>query len=176
MKFHYLGKTTFNNRNTVCGRPVHEESWPNDLRNRGCVEASTVVEEVEKVTCESCSTILEHDGIPTPTMTESPDLWKFWNETSPKVGEWSRHGDVNFLCTCWAFPEQYDAYRHKRQIGYVRLRHGRLTADYLNVKERKEIFHHKFDDEYSRFLDEETRECYMTKIGEILIVEDRKNS
>ena len=32
--------------------------------------------------------------------------------------------------TCWACPEQYDAYIGSRQIGYLRLRHGFFSVEY----------------------------------------------
>lgn len=32
--------------------------------------------------------------------------------------------------TCPACPEQYDVWRGKQMIGYLRLRHGRFRADY----------------------------------------------
>lgn len=31
--------------------------------------------------------------------------------------------------TCNACPEQYDAYRNGKQVGYLRLRHGHFTVD-----------------------------------------------
>lgn len=37
---------------------------------------------------------------------------------------------VEFYRTCIACPEQYDAWFEGTQIGYVRLRHGTLRADY----------------------------------------------
>lgn len=33
--------------------------------------------------------------------------------------------------TCSACPEQYDAYYEGEKIGYLRLRHGRFTVDWL---------------------------------------------
>ena len=35
--------------------------------------------------------------------------------------------------TCEACPEQYDVYHGKQKIGYLRLRHGYFTAQYLGV-------------------------------------------
>lgn len=35
--------------------------------------------------------------------------------------------------TCYACPEQYDVYFQDFQIGYLRLRHGRFTAEYPDV-------------------------------------------
>lgn len=38
--------------------------------------------------------------------------------------------DVELVRTCSACPEQYDLFREGRQIGYLRLRHGRYTVTY----------------------------------------------
>lgn len=35
---------------------------------------------------------------------------------------------VDFVCTCYACPEQYDVYFHDQYIAYVRKRYGRLRA------------------------------------------------
>lgn len=35
--------------------------------------------------------------------------------------------------TCSACPEQYDVYHGKLRVGYLRLRHGYFTAQYLGV-------------------------------------------
>ncbi len=32
--------------------------------------------------------------------------------------------------TCEACPEQYDVYKGKEQVGYIRLRHGQFRVDY----------------------------------------------
>ena len=32
--------------------------------------------------------------------------------------------------TCSACPEQYDVYKNKRRVGYLRLRHGFFTAEF----------------------------------------------
>lgn len=37
---------------------------------------------------------------------------------------------VTVVQTCGACPEQYDVFFDKRQIGYLRLRHGYFRADY----------------------------------------------
>lgn len=34
-----------------------------------------------------------------------------------------------FIMTCWSCPEQYDVYADGVRVIYVRLRHGRLTAE-----------------------------------------------
>lgn len=39
-------------------------------------------------------------------------------------------GDVVLSMTCEACPEQYDAFIGDKQVGYLRLRHGRFRVDY----------------------------------------------
>lgn len=39
-------------------------------------------------------------------------------------------GGCFLIKTCSACPEQYDVYKGKMQIGYLRLRHGDFRADY----------------------------------------------
>jgi len=36
---------------------------------------------------------------------------------------------ITFVRTCFAFPEQYDAYLNGIQVGYLRLRHGKFTVE-----------------------------------------------
>ncbi len=45
-------------------------------------------------------------------------------------------GKLKLVRTCTACPEQYDAYLHDGlAIGYLRLRHGHFTVDYLPTGE-----------------------------------------
>ena len=37
---------------------------------------------------------------------------------------------ILLLRTCYACPEQYDAFKDGEQVGYLRLRHGGFTVDY----------------------------------------------
>lgn len=37
--------------------------------------------------------------------------------------------DIELVETCGACPEQYDAYLHGEQVGYLRLRHGHFRVD-----------------------------------------------
>lgn len=39
--------------------------------------------------------------------------------------------DLRLVQTCFACPEQYDVFDGERQVGYLRLRHGHFTAEYL---------------------------------------------
>jgi hypothetical protein len=36
---------------------------------------------------------------------------------------------LRFVRTCWACPEQYNAYLGDRQVGYLRLRHGFFVVE-----------------------------------------------
>lgn len=38
-------------------------------------------------------------------------------------------GEFTLVQTCYACPEQYDAYIGEEQVGYFRLRHGRFYVD-----------------------------------------------
>lgn len=40
---------------------------------------------------------------------------------------------VTLKRTCWACPEQYDAFIGSEPVGYLRLRHGRFTVRYPDV-------------------------------------------
>ena len=96
---------------------------------------------------------------------ELSELWNDWDKISPKSGEYSRHGGANFLMTCFAFPEQYDVYHRKHKIGYVRLRHGRLTADYRG----EQVYNHIFEEPIGRFVDDGQRDEYLDVVGKLLV-------
>lgn len=51
-----------------------------------------------------------------------------------------------FHKTCEAFPEQYDVYRGKKQVAYVRLRMGRLTVRVPDVS-GKVVYYKNFEKE-----------------------------
>lgn len=71
---------------------------------------------------------------------------------------------INFVQTCLASPEQYDAFDGRgRRIGYVRLRFGRFTVSYPGVK-GDVVFEHRFEaDEYKGYFDsDEERGMYLT--------------
>jgi len=40
--------------------------------------------------------------------------------------------DIKLLQTCFACPEQYDAYFDGKEVGYLRLRWGNFTADFMD--------------------------------------------
>ena len=41
--------------------------------------------------------------------------------------------DIELIRTCYACPEQYDAFVDGEQVGYLRLRHGEFTVEYPDV-------------------------------------------
>lgn len=77
--------------------------------------------------------------------------------------------------TCEACPEQYWAYKGKHRIGYIRLRWGHLTCDYLPEGKLTDhdirLIDHVFKgDEYKGCFDtEEERELYLNKCKESLM-------
>jgi len=80
--------------------------------------------------------------------------------------------NLSFLCTCGACPEQYDVVLLKDdqrfQVGYVRLRHGRLRAECPDVY-GKEVYPCSFDDDWKGcFDDEEERLEYLEKAAEAI--------
>lgn len=69
-------------------------------------------------------------------------------------------GGCFLILTCSACPEQYDVYKGKQRIGYLRLRHGWFRADYpdcggMTVYEAEPKGDGAFeDDERDKFLGE----------------------
>lgn len=67
------------------------------------------------------------------------------------------------VCTCGACPEQYDVFEDDKQVGYLRLRHGRFTVDVPDAGDEQiyEAFPRGdgiFDsDERNRYLEEACR-------------------
>ncbi len=41
--------------------------------------------------------------------------------------------EYRFVCTCTAYPEQYEVFAGKRQVGYMRIRGGPFRVDYPDV-------------------------------------------
>ena len=74
-----------------------------------------------------------------------------------------------FYKTCEAWPEQYDVYRGKRQVAYVRLRMGNLTARIPDVG-GEVIYNKNFgEDSLKGYFDtQEERMEQLFKITEIL--------
>lgn len=64
------------------------------------------------------------------------------------------------VLTCAACPEQYDVYKNNRQVGYLRLRHGRFRADYPSCME--ETVYEAYPNGDGAFEDDE-RHFYLTE-------------
>ena len=92
---------------------------------------------------------------------------------------------LRFERTCPYSPEQYDVFKGHSRVGYVRLRHGRLTADYFRrrwlERNRVEVLRQYFGDRHEplparpgnfwvgAFLNQEQRLEWLTKITEMLV-------
>lgn len=74
--------------------------------------------------------------------------------------------EIDLVETCYACPEQYDAFYKGKNIGYLRLRHGRFTVEYLPT-DKWILDAHPVGD--GRFLDEE-REHFLNKAREALAI------
>lgn len=74
-----------------------------------------------------------------------------------------------FHKTCEAWPEQYDVYRGKRQIAYVRLRMGRLTVRVPDVGGEL-IYHKNYEKDPAKgyFYTQEERMGQLRRIVKIL--------
>lgn len=80
--------------------------------------------------------------------------------------------------TCEACPEQYWAYKGAHIIGYIRLRWGHLTCDYLpkgkliddNIRVLDKVFNERADDKFKGSFDsDEEREFWLNKCKNALI-------
>lgn len=66
--------------------------------------------------------------------------------------------DLEFVCTCWACPEQYDVYdSNDNQVAYVRLRWGTLRVNAPDY-EGEEIYCDNYGDGFTGIFDPEDRE------------------
>ena len=74
-----------------------------------------------------------------------------------------------FYKTCEAWPEQYDVYRGKRQVAYVRLRMGNLTVEVPDV-DGELVYHKNYENDPAKgyFYTQEERMEQLFKIAEIL--------
>lgn len=76
--------------------------------------------------------------------------------------------NVEFHETCSACPEQYDVYIEGIQVGYVRLRWGRLRCDTPDVGGR-EVYEHFWDEgSLGCFPNDEERDFHLEQIAQIL--------
>lgn len=75
--------------------------------------------------------------------------------------------DVSMLCG--GCPEQYEIYRKGKQVLYVRLRYGGLSAWYPD-ESGESIYQHRFSDNYKGvFVDSEERNRYFNEIYDAYI-------
>lgn len=77
---------------------------------------------------------------------------------------------LKFVCTCFACPEQYDVYdiKTKEQVGYVRLRWGRLRVDCPDVGGYT-VYEYSFPDGLQGCFDSyEQRTEHLTKIAKVI--------
>lgn len=66
--------------------------------------------------------------------------------------------DLEFVCTCWACPEQYDVYNlNDKQVAYVRLRWGTLRVDVPDYM-GKEIYCVEYGDGFTGCFDHKDRQ------------------
>lgn len=74
-----------------------------------------------------------------------------------------------FHKTCDAWPEQYDVYRGKKQVAYVRLRWGSLTARVPDV-DGELVYHKNYENDQAKgyFYTQEERMEQLKKIVKIL--------
>lgn len=78
---------------------------------------------------------------------------------------------LRFVLTCGSCPEQYDVYRGNRQVGYVRLRHSVIRADYPTCA-GETVFRSPYgNSDTGMFLNDEDRMEYLEKIA--VIIKDR---
>lgn len=81
-----------------------------------------------------------------------------------------------FHKTCEAWPEQYDVYKGKKQVAYIRLRMGRLTVRVPNVS-GKVVYYKNFEKEdpvKGYFNNQEERMQELIKIVNILKKKEKK--
>ena len=72
--------------------------------------------------------------------------------------------EYTLVLPCQCCPEQYDVFDSEgKQVGYIRLRHGNLRADYPDCG-GDTVYRHVFDDGWKGLFDsDEEREKYLTE-------------
>lgn len=71
-------------------------------------------------------------------------LWKTIDPTYPPQ-DWRFRNGILFKWVSYDNPEQIEAFRAGKKIAYIRLRHGRLTAEYTDgVRKGDTFFEHHF--------------------------------
>jgi hypothetical protein len=89
---------------------------------------------------------------------------------------------INLEQTCELCPEQYWAHSGAKTIGYIRLRWGHLTCDYLPTGRAMlsnndiRVLDYQFEDEYKGCFDtDEERKEWLKKCKDALMKEFLKN-
>ena len=76
---------------------------------------------------------------------------------------------LRFIETCSACPEQYDVDYDGKQVGYIRLRYGRLTVEYPDVG-GEVIYEASIGDDWTgEFESEEQRQYHLNNIADIIL-------
>ena len=75
---------------------------------------------------------------------------------------------VKFTRTCMACPEQYDVTKGGQEIGYVRLRHGILNAEYTYGDKDEFVYARRYEDARGRFESDDERKVVLQRIANIL--------
>ena len=76
---------------------------------------------------------------------------------------------LRFIETCSACPEQYDVDYDGKQVGYIRLRYGRLTVEYPDVG-GEVIYEASIGDDWTgNFESEEQRQYHLNSIADTIL-------
>lgn len=78
--------------------------------------------------------------------------------------------EIRLVQTCFACPEQYDAFLDNKMVGYVRLRFGCFTVNFPNVN-GEVIYSHEFEDEYKGIFDSEERDFYLNEAKKAILLQ-----
>jgi hypothetical protein len=98
-----------------------------------------------------------------PDYEESPE-WNY-KDSPPDF----TFGDYRWVCTCSAFPEQYEVFYKEKQVAYVRLRYGVLRAYVPDVANGNLLFVTNFENQYQGdFMSEERRNFWIDFIQQEL--------
>lgn len=74
-----------------------------------------------------------------------------------------------FCCTCGSSPEQYEVFKGKEHVGYVRLRYGYLSCEYPDLCGEL-LYEYEFSDFLlGSFDSEEQRKYYLGKIADRIL-------
>jgi hypothetical protein len=87
----------------------------------------------------------------------------------------SESGDLLFIMTSPAYPEQYDVLDHLGgKFGYVRLRHGELYCSYPDVG-GEIIYSHSFPDDRGAFKNRTERVAHLNASAEAVHAKKRED-